>query len=604
MNKKGFTLVEVIVSLALLSLIGVAVGISLNKIFKDQNVKNYDEYVEKIKSSALLYANNTVDIINKLNSNYSYTVVTIKELVDKGYINKNLTNPETKEKINQDDSVRIYYNEDYEMLIEYPYTEKDEIYLYTMNYSIKYKSDEQDLCYKGLDGPTLQLVKVNTNDAGNKYEVISLKSDNNETKKIMAYMEDGSPCNIDTSKIGTYKIRYEYTIDGTDVRTSSNKKIAERTITVKPSKPNIDKFYIKYQIENIEDPAFDVYKAKLNLQASDVEGLSLKYCLVATAPDKEPNVTSCNGTSTDVQGNKWINVNSNNINYNINIKDLFALAEKEKELKISVFVKNDFEEYNGKENQAINRKNTTTYLLSDILILNLMTNEAFTESTKFYKNINANGVMSNEISKRVVIDDLDKNTNFQQAIKSYFDQTMNPFTKSYYFDSWYYETSLTNKVNNTDIINKVVNVYAKWVKDTTPPTCKINAKNPLTVTVSDNSQKAIGNWTRLNENLSSGTHVYSITDYAGNMSTCSISIIETTDTIDPCGKTIQDWCSEYKYSTYSDCWSSVSDRGEDVWAGCQYNGSMYRVCQYSCGEKHTYSCSSGYKKINDSWCYK
>ena len=35
MNKKGFTLIEVIVSLALLSLIGVAVGISLNKIFKN-----------------------------------------------------------------------------------------------------------------------------------------------------------------------------------------------------------------------------------------------------------------------------------------------------------------------------------------------------------------------------------------------------------------------------------------------------------------------------------------------------------------------------------------------------------------------------------------
>lgn len=51
MNKKGFTLVEVIVSLALLSLIGVAVGISLNKIFKNQEVKNYDEYVEKVKSS-------------------------------------------------------------------------------------------------------------------------------------------------------------------------------------------------------------------------------------------------------------------------------------------------------------------------------------------------------------------------------------------------------------------------------------------------------------------------------------------------------------------------------------------------------------------------
>ena len=352
MNKKGFTLVEVIVSLALLSLIGVAVGISLNKIFKNQEVKNYDEYVEKVKSSALLYANNTVDIINKLNSNYSFTVVTIKELVDKGYINKNLTNPETKEKINQNDLAKIYYNEDYEMMIEYPYTEKDEIYLYTMNYSVTYKSKENDLCYKGLNGSTLQLVKVGTNDAGSKYEDVVLES----SKNIKAYMEDGSLCNdpttnkskIDTSKIGTYKIRYEYTIDGTDVNESTNKKIAERTITVKPSKP-VATFNIDYQKKR-SDYNFNVYKAKLNLQASDEEGLKLKYCLVATGINETPNVTSCNGTSTNIQENTWINENSNKINknYDIDINKLFALAETENKLNISVFVKNDFEEYTKK----------------------------------------------------------------------------------------------------------------------------------------------------------------------------------------------------------------------------------------------------------------
>ena len=359
MNKNGFTLIEVIVSLALLSLIGVAVGISLNKIFKNQEVKNYDEYVEKVKSSAILYANNTVDIINKLNSNYSYKVVTIKELVDKGYINKNLTNPETKEKINQEDSVRIYYNEDYEMMVEYPYTEKDEIYLYTMNYSIPYKSDEENLCYKGLNGSTLQLVNDSENEEGSQVRKLSL-----ENKEIVAYMEDGSLCydpktkksKIDTSKIGTYKIRYEYTIDGTNVNEATNKKIAERTITVKPSKPNIVTFSIKYQNENIKDPTFDANNAILNLQARDAEGLKLKYCLVATGENDTPSVTSCNGTSDTLKENTWINEDSNEINlndYDINIEELFSLATKENKLKISVFVKNDFEEYNSMSNQSI-----------------------------------------------------------------------------------------------------------------------------------------------------------------------------------------------------------------------------------------------------------
>ncbi len=373
MNKKGFTLVEVIVSLALLSLIGVAVGISLNKIFKNQEIKSYNEYVEKVKSSAILYANNTVDIINDLNSNYSYKVVTIKELVDKGYINKNLTNPETKEKINQDDSVRIYYNEDYEMIIDYPYTNQNDAYLFVTNYSTTYQSKEPEICYQGINTPSFQIVTPNGKPLNIKLV---------ENKNIKAYLEDGSPCydaedaehiklNIDTSKIVTYKIRYEYTIDGTDVNKSTNKRIAERTLTIKPSKPTITEFNITYK-NAINDNNFDSNDAKLNLQASDEKGLNLKYCLVATGINETPNVTSCNGTSDTIQENTWINENSNTIekqNDDINIKDLFALAEKENKLKISVFVKNDFEEYNSMSNQKKEDGKEIIYIIRNKLTL-------------------------------------------------------------------------------------------------------------------------------------------------------------------------------------------------------------------------------------------
>ena len=84
-NKKGFTLVEVLVSIGLLALLGSVIAISLNRVFKDNNIKNYDEYVEKIKSAAMLYVNNTVDIINDLNDN-SFKIITIGDLVDNGYL--------------------------------------------------------------------------------------------------------------------------------------------------------------------------------------------------------------------------------------------------------------------------------------------------------------------------------------------------------------------------------------------------------------------------------------------------------------------------------------------------------------------------------------
>ena len=90
MNKKGFTLVEIIVSVGLLALIGVAVGISLNKTFKNQEKMNYQEYVDKVKSAALLYANNSAQITNELNSNASFKILKVEELMDTYHVSNAL----------------------------------------------------------------------------------------------------------------------------------------------------------------------------------------------------------------------------------------------------------------------------------------------------------------------------------------------------------------------------------------------------------------------------------------------------------------------------------------------------------------------------------
>ena len=97
MNKKGFTLVEILVSIGLLALLGTVIAISLNRVFKDNNIKNYNEYVEKIKSSAMLYVSNTVDIINDLNDS-SFKIITIGNLTDNGYVDDTLVNPNMDKK--------------------------------------------------------------------------------------------------------------------------------------------------------------------------------------------------------------------------------------------------------------------------------------------------------------------------------------------------------------------------------------------------------------------------------------------------------------------------------------------------------------------------
>ena len=54
-NNKGFTLVEILVTIGLLALLGVGIGVSLNKVLKNQEENTYETFIEKIKSSTLLY---------------------------------------------------------------------------------------------------------------------------------------------------------------------------------------------------------------------------------------------------------------------------------------------------------------------------------------------------------------------------------------------------------------------------------------------------------------------------------------------------------------------------------------------------------------------
>ena len=132
-NKKGFTLVEILVSIGLLALLGSVIAISLNRVFKDNNKKHYNEYVEKIKSSAMLFVNNTVDIINDLNDN-SFKIITIGDLIDNGYVNDSLVNPSTDEKVGKEEKIQVSYDSDHELIVTYPYTnDNKESYLYTLN---------------------------------------------------------------------------------------------------------------------------------------------------------------------------------------------------------------------------------------------------------------------------------------------------------------------------------------------------------------------------------------------------------------------------------------------------------------------------------------
>ena len=321
MNKKGFTLVEILVSIGLLALLGSVIAISLNKVFKDNNIKNYNEYVEKIKSSAMLYVNNTVDIINDLNDS-SFKIITIGNLIDNGYLKDNIINPNTSEAVDKNEKIKVSYDSDHELIVEYPYNNSEtEAYLYTLNYSVMYGDTTDNLCYAGLNTRSLQLINLDGQKVKNLIP--------NQT--IRAYMENSEECtNLTSEKIGTYKIRYDYIkednkkLDDSDV----NKKSAERTITVKPSKPIINKFEVAKDKNAIYNPTI-TYNVSDSSKKTNME---LKYCINTTG-----KISDCSSWSEAK--------NSQDTSLKINLNDLDKNISGKNKVDIYFFVKNGFEEY-------------------------------------------------------------------------------------------------------------------------------------------------------------------------------------------------------------------------------------------------------------------
>ena len=454
-NKKGFTLVEVLVSIGLLALLGSVIAISLNRVFKDNNIKNYDEYVEKIKSAAMLYVNNTVDIINDLNDN-SFKIITIGDLIDNGYVNDTLVNPSTDEKVGKEEKIQVSYDSDHELIVTYPYNNTEtEAYLYTLNYSVMYGDTTDNLCYVDLNTRSLQLI----NPDGTPVK------DNNSNKilvpeqNIKAYMENGEECtnlNLSSDKVGTYKIRYEYTKNYNELlnQESVEKKSAERTIIVKPSKPVISTFTIRPQ-KNETDVNYNVYDAKMDLSVSDIDGVKLKYCIVGVKSDDTTSLNNlmmkCSDEVKTVSGvnqlnNTWVDLTngtmSNNketyvISKNFNIEKEMVDYKDYSEIKFYVFVKNSFEEYSNK----LNEYNNGIYKLN----------------VRIRFNANS-GIFSNTIS---IIDVYVKYESiFKDALNS--SSYLNPSKKDFYFEGW--KDNKEKQINENIKVTSDMEVFVKWYK--------------------------------------------------------------------------------------------------------------------------------------------
>lgn len=97
-NKKGFTLVELIITIGLMALIGIVIATNMAGLFSKQNEEEYESFKKKLQDSACMY----VELYNKNSCRTYGCTITIDQLIEKGYIEDNLKDPGTGKLITED----------------------------------------------------------------------------------------------------------------------------------------------------------------------------------------------------------------------------------------------------------------------------------------------------------------------------------------------------------------------------------------------------------------------------------------------------------------------------------------------------------------------
>ena len=106
MKNKGFTLVELIITIGLIAIVSVTIGVSLSGMLGRQDDRKVEEYETDIEEAACIYA--------EINDITSSTTVDINTLISEGLLNRDLNNPIDNKPVTEygDDEVSINWDAD------------------------------------------------------------------------------------------------------------------------------------------------------------------------------------------------------------------------------------------------------------------------------------------------------------------------------------------------------------------------------------------------------------------------------------------------------------------------------------------------------------
>ena len=116
MNNRGFTLIELLVTITLLGIIISISFISITSIIKQSKINDCETIINNLKSATSEYiSDKRYDraFVSGINSSNAKIVLTANDLINGNYINGDIINPFTKEKVTDYISIEAEINTDY-----------------------------------------------------------------------------------------------------------------------------------------------------------------------------------------------------------------------------------------------------------------------------------------------------------------------------------------------------------------------------------------------------------------------------------------------------------------------------------------------------------
>lgn len=181
MNKRGFTLVEIIVCVSIVAVIGIAIGVNYDKIFGGE--KTPEEKITTVESAAEIFAEANPNLVEGLYDNTKWHVnITVGDLIDSGVLDENFKD-ENGNSYSRDTIITVSLNSDgylnFEVGVDTDYgyfnvrNSEDEMTVlpYGENFSCDYLVNNNDgIRFSDKDGNPINL---NIPSKASKLEVVS-----------------------------------------------------------------------------------------------------------------------------------------------------------------------------------------------------------------------------------------------------------------------------------------------------------------------------------------------------------------------------------------------------------------------------------------------